>query len=259
MNRRVHRDWLAILLATLALLAPSAASAADGMPTTAGQDPATDDELEEILVTARRARDYHQDPQIHFDWLARLVGEFTVEGYVDVNPRGGSRDLLTAEGTVNCIGFGVAPGVQCDLHVRWPEKKGPESEPIPGGAPTLDPAMMLFGFKVNGYNYRLGEYETSEYGIQHTLIDNNGIFESGHGVYIGDDTVESRSHCSAVRADCERVVRITAAPDLRTVEMLIELTIEEHKAVRYVLLMNRVPGSEALVYGREPEQKKKNP
>lgn len=254
MHNRMHRDGLAIWLA-LALMAPGPAATADSIDAQRPQDQAIDVELEEIVVTARRARYVYQNPQIHFDWLARLVGEFAVEGYVDINPRGGAREVLTAEGTVNCIGFGVAPGVQCELHVRWPEMKGPGGELIPGRAPTLDPAMMLFGFKENSYNYKLGGFVTSEYGIKHTLIDNKGVFESGHGVYVGDDTVESRSHCSAVRADCERMVRITAAPDLRTIDMLIELTIEKHEAVRYVFLLRRVPGSKALVYGREPEQK----
>jgi hypothetical protein len=247
MLMRMHRDGLAIWLLALVLIAPGAALAAA----------AADEELDEIVVTARRARYVYQDPQIHFDWLARLVGEFTVEGYVDVNPRGGTRELLTAEGTVTCVGFGAAPGVQCDLHIRWPEKKSPDGSEIPGGTPTLDPAMMLFGFKENGYNYRIGGFETSEYAIKHTLVDNRGIFESGHGVYVGDDTVESKSHCSAVRVDCERMVRITASPDGQTVEMLIEVTIAEQKAVRYVFLMNRVPGSKAQVYGRKPAGQEK--
>jgi hypothetical protein len=251
MNNRMHRDGLAIWLAALALSAPVAASSADAV---APDEQVIGDELEEVVVTGRRAGDVHQNPQMHFEWLARLVGEFTVEGYVDVTPRGGSRELLTAEGTAKCIGFGVAPGVQCDLHVRWPQKTGTDGKEIPGAAPTLDPAMMLFGFKQNGYNYQLGEFEISEYSIKHVLVDNRGVFESGHGVHDGDDTVVSTSHCAAVRVDCERQVRITADPDLRTVEILVELTIERHKAVRYVLLMNRVPGSKAEVYGRKPEK-----
>jgi hypothetical protein len=48
------------------------------------------------------------------------------------------------------------------------------------------------------------------------------------------------------------MVRITASPDLKTVEMLIELTIEQRKAVRQVLRLDRVPGSKSTVYGRQP-------
>jgi hypothetical protein len=246
MRSRVLKHGSPIWLMAFALAAPSSSIAADATVAPGERGQANDAELEEVVVAGLRISDVHQDPQTYFDWLARLVGEFTVEGYVDVSPRDGPRDVLTAEGTANCIGFGVAPGVQCELRVRWPAH--------PTAPPTLEPAMMLFGFKENGYNYDLGGYEISEFSIKHALIDNRGIFESGHGVHEGEDTVVSKSHCAAIRVDCERMVRITASPDLRTVEMLIELNIENHQAVRYTFLMNRVPGSKAMVYGRK-EQK----
>lgn len=250
MHNRMHRDALAIWLVAMAL-ATGAAAAEPEQP---------DDELAEVVVTGRRAADaiVQQNPQMHFNWLARLVGEFTVEGYVDVSPRAGTRDLLTAAGRIKCIGFGVAPGVLCDLNIRWPRKTAADGKEIPGTAPTLDPATLLFGFKENGYNYELGGFEVSEYAIKHVLVDNRGVFESGHGVHDGEDTVVSRSHCAAVRADCERLVRITASPDARTVDLLIELDIEGHKAVRHVLLMSRVPGTDAEVYGREPAKKERS-
>jgi hypothetical protein len=254
MRHRTHWEAPAIWIVVLALTAAGAAAAAGAALARQEVNPSTEDELEEVVVTGRRASDLHQNPQIYFDWLARLVGDFTVEGYVDVTSHDGSRDVLTVEGTVTCIGFGAAPAVQCDLHVRWPDKTGADGKAIPGEAPTLDPSMMLFGFKENGYNYEIGGYEISEYSIKHVLVDNRGVFESAHAVHDGEDTVVSTSHCAAIRADCERMVRITASPDLSTVEIQIELTIEQHKAVRYAFLLSRVPGSKATVYGRKAEK-----
>jgi hypothetical protein len=251
----MHRPGIAIWLTVLALGAPARVSAADaGVATPKHQNRSAEAELDEVDVTALRERNRYQSPQLYFNWLARLVGDFTVEGYVDITPRDGERDVLTAQGKVTCIGFGVAPGVQCELNVSWPAKGGPDSAEVPGGAATLDPAVMLFGFDVNAYNYGVGKSEQlPEYSVKHVLVDNRGVSESGLGIYQGADTVESRSDCAAVHLDCERIVRITANPDLRTVEMLITLAIEQHQAVRYVLLMNRVPGSKSLVFGRAPE------
>jgi hypothetical protein len=251
----MHRHEFAICMTILVLGAPIqmwAAEAAVAAPSP--QDKSADDELNDVEVTALRARNRYQSPQIYFNWLARLVGEFTVEGYVDITPRDLPRDLLTAQGKATCIGFGAAPGVQCELRVSWPTKNGPDGTEVPGRSATLDPAVMLFGFDVNAYNYSVGKSEQlPEYSIKHVLVDNTGVSESGMGIYQGADTVESRSDCAAVHVDCERVVQITANPDHRTIEMLITMTMEQHLVVRYVLLMNRVPGSKALVFGRAPE------
>lgn len=250
MKDRTHRDALAMLLMPLALATAGNAHAA-AASAAAARDESNDAELTEVLVIARRSGDDRKDPQVYFNWLSRLVGEFTVDGYVDAKAVGGARDLLTAEGTAKCIGFGVAPGVQCDLHVSWPARAAAAGSEIPGVAPTLDPAAMLFGFRET---YQIGGYE---YSINHVLIDNRGTFESGNAFSDGEDTMVSTSHCSAVRVDCERTVRITAAPDLRTVDMLIELAIGQQEKVRYVLQMSRVPGTNAQVYGREPEREER--
>lgn len=232
-------------LIALALAVPCAAAASDAANPPLLQSAQADEELAEVLVTGRHAR--NPDPQTYFNWLARLVGEFTVDGYVDPDPRGAPHDLLGVQGKASCFGFGAGPGVECELRVRWPETRVPDGEAIAVGLPTLDPAVMLFGFNVGGFNQ-------PDYGIHHVLVDNLGISESGVGVYEGADTVVFRSHCAAVRVDCERVTHITASPDLKSVDINIELTIEARKAVRYMFVMHRVPGSRSVVYGRPPEQ-----
>jgi hypothetical protein len=255
----MHKEALAVFLITKAAAAAIGATPSAGDPAAApGKVRPPADELEEIVVSARRSNEPRENPQVYFNWLARLVGQFTVAGYVDVTSPDATRDVLTAEGTANCIGFGVAPGVQCDLRIRWPEKAAADGKEIPGLGPSLDPAMMLFGFQEkNAYDFEMGGRDLSEYGIKHALIDSRGMFESGYAVHDGEDSVVSKSHCATVRAECERMVRITAAADLREIDMQVEVTIEQRKAVRYVFVMSRVPGSEAQVFGRKTGQERR--
>jgi hypothetical protein len=110
-------------------------------------------ELDEVIVEGRRVRkkrpswDDYQQP---FNFLARLVGQFVIEGSVDLHGQGNPEDLRRVAGRAHCIGFGSAPGVQCELNVLWPETRGAGGEEIPGGVSTLDPAVLLFGFEPVG-------------------------------------------------------------------------------------------------------------
>jgi hypothetical protein len=47
------------------------------------------------------------------------------------------------------------------------------------------------------------------------------------------------------------VVRITALPDLKVVEMLIDLEIDKVKATRFMFTLHRVPGVPSVVFGRK--------
>jgi len=236
----MQRDALATCVLALMLTLPRMASAADAAAPQSPQAQPAEEQLDEVIVTGQRS--HPRDSQKTFTWLARLVGQFTIDGYVDPQARGNPEDFLKVQGRADCAGFGIGPGVQYALRVRWPERKGPNGEEIPGVALTLDPAVMLFGF------------DQADLSIRHILVDNKGVAEDGVGNYLNADTVLSRSPCVAIPANCERVVRITASPDLQTVEMRIELEVDHHKAVGYDIVMHRVPGSESVVYGRKPEK-----
>jgi hypothetical protein len=177
---------------------------------------------------------------------ARLVGQFVIEGNVDLHGQGNPEDLRKVAGLAHCVGFGLAPGVQCELTVRWPETRGADGEEIPGGVSTLDPAVLLFGV------------DLSVPGVSHVLLDNRGVADNAVGAMTSPNTMLSRSKCVGIPGNCERTVRITAEPDLSAVRMDIDLALEQQKSVRFAFVMQRVPDTSAVVYGRkQPKEKKK--
>jgi hypothetical protein len=207
-------------------------------------DQPADQELGEVLVEGRKPE---KDPQKIIDWMARLVGEFTFEGEVDLQAKGRPEDLRPVRGSGTCIGFGPAPAVQCEINVRWTPVRYEDRGKVLGGVSNLEPAMLLFGF------------EPDRFGIRYLLVDSAGIAESALG-YVVSDTLISRSPCVNVPGQCERVAHITADNDLKMVEMQIDLEVDYVPAVRFNFVMRRVPGSKAVVVSgpkvfAEPEGK----
>jgi hypothetical protein len=129
--------------------------------------------------------------------------------------------------------------------VRWPEALGPDGEEIPGGTSTLNPAVLLFGF------------DPATPGVSYVTVDSRGVVDTVVGRLTSPNVLRARSKCVAVAGNCERVARITVDPDLKTVRMNIDLVIDEQKAVSFVFIMKRVPGSTSVVYGRKQENEKK--
>lgn len=251
----MRREKLATCLLGLALALPGAASAAGAAPP-ASQQARREEELDEVTVEGRRDR--QRKPQQSFDWLARLVGEFTIDGYVHPDPYSTSGDAREAQGHALCVGFGIAPGVLCDLQVRWADVTDADGGEIPGGASTLDPAVMLFGFNLGAHADTMyggrqnAAADPDSYTIAHILVDNKGVAEGGSGFRAGTDTMMSRAPCVAIPMNCERVVRIIAPADLGTVEMRIDLEIEGEVAMRYDFVMRREADSKSVVFGRKP-------
>jgi hypothetical protein len=223
-----------ILLVLLPTGFAFAASPANAPATPATQDSRPPDELlDEALVQGRLKP--VSEPQKVIDWLARLVGRFTFEGLVDLHGKGDPEDQREILGSGDCVGFGPAPAVQCELKVRWPEVRGAAGEGIPGGISNLDPAMMLFGF------------EPDRIGIRYMLVDSKGIAEGALGMLITGDTLESRMPCVNMPAPCQRLTRITASPDLKTIRMQIDIERDGIKALGYSFVMQRLPASNAVV------------
>jgi hypothetical protein len=169
-------------------------------------------------------------------WLRRLIGTYTFEGYVDLGGQGTATDMLRVRGVGTCVGFGVAPGVQCEVDVRWPQVQVPEGEQAIGAASHLSPAMILYGI------------EPDERGIRYLQVDNRGLAEGATGLVTGD-TAEFRTPCVDVPADCQRVVRITAKQDSNVVQMQIDTELNMQVAVRFRFQMNRAFQSDALQGG----------
>lgn len=183
------------------------------------------EELDEVLVRGQKAE---RSGQKVIEWMARLAGQFTFEGHVDPQGRGRPEDLRPVEGSGTCVGFGPAPAVQCEIRVRWPAPPVEAGSELPGMASTLDPAVMLFGF------------EPGTFGITHMLVDNKGTAEPAVGLLYGD-TLISKTPCAAIRGNCQRIMRITAEPDLRAVTMNVEIEIDYAKALTWSFTLNRVP------------------
>ena len=245
------RGLIALMLVVpVPLMAAAPAVAPSTAPATREQQPAPQlrvDDLDEVVVEGRRQgrlprswNDYQQP----FDFLAMLVGKFTVAGQVDLRGQGNKEDLREVSGLADCLGFGSAPGVMCELIARWPAASGPQGEEIPGGVSAMDPAMLLFGM------------DSATTGISFTVLDNRGDAQIVVGKLASPNTMVARSKCMAAAGNCERTARVTVEPDRQTVRMNIDLAFDQQPSVRFMFVMNRVPGSSAVVYGRKQEKKK---
>lgn len=234
----------------LALAASGLLMAADASAVRdAAEQLVPDQELDEVIVEGRRVgekRPSWDDYQQPFNFLARLVGQFIIEGSVDLSGQGNPEYLRKVAGRAHCVGFGSAPGVQCELNVQWPETRGVNGEEIPGGVSTLSPAILLFGF------------EPALPGISHVFLDNKGVADTAVGAMTSPNTMVSRSKCIGMPGNCERMVRITAEPDLGTIRMNIDLAVDEQKSVSFAFVLQRLPETGSVVYGRkQPREKKK--
>lgn len=257
----MRMDAITIGLLGLSLWLPAAAMAAAAAATPAPDDEVAE-ELDEISVEGLRER--QRTPQLSFEWLSRLVGEFTIDGRIQANPNGSPGEARNAMGKALCVGFGAAPGVLCDLQVRWTEVTDRDGGRVPGGISTLDPAVMLFGFNLGSHSNPMSgsgrhnaNADPESFTIAHALIDSRGVAESGTGYRAGTDTMTSRAPCIAISGNCERLVRIIAPEDLQTIEMRIDLQIDGEVATRYDLVMHRQEDSKVVVFGRKPEKEKR--
>lgn len=203
-----------------------AAEPSTAQPTPVQQQGDTDEELDEIVVDGRRAV---RKPQAILDWMARLVGQFTIDGKVDLHGHG-EAGPLDLQGRSSCVGFGPGPAVQCELNVRWPDARGKAGEKVIGGVSNLDPAMMVFGFEPN------------RIGIRHMMVGNDGIAEGSMGYLLSGDTLVTRARCGGVSGACERVFSVTVEPDAQTVQMNIEIQVDQRRAATIAFVMRRVAG-----------------
>lgn len=245
---------MTVRIALLAMVALTGSGLVVPADTPSAPDPVSPaqqaEELEEVLVEGRRIRRQRTRPswneyQQPFNFLARLVGEFDIDGSVDLQGQGNPEHMRRAQGRAHCIGFGSAPGVQCQLNVRWPASSGADGEEIPGGVSTLDPAMLLLGF------------DPVTPGISHVLLDNRGVADNAVGRMNSPNTMLSRSRCVGMPGNCQRTVRITAEPDLDTVRLTIGFARDQQDFLSLAFVMRRVPGTGSVVYGGKQQKQEK--
>jgi len=181
-------------------------------------------EIGEVLVTGEKPTREVADL---IPWLRRLLGQYTYEGQVDLGGKGKAEDRRSVRGVGLCIGFGVAPGVQCEINVRWPTVRGPDGSDVLGGVSTFDPAMILYGL------------EPDEIGIRYLQVDNRGLAEGATGFVVGD-TATFKTACVDIPEGCQRTTRITAKADSDIIDMQIDTELDFQLAARFNFQMRRV-------------------
>lgn len=175
------------------------------------------EELSEVVVSGEQPTRKAEDL---IPWLRRLLGRYTYQGYVDLQGRGKAKDRLNVTGLGTCVGFGAAPGVQCEINVRWPQVRGEDNQPLKGSVSSLDPAMILYGL------------EPDDIGIRYLQVDSRGLAEGAVGLVTGD-TATFRTPCVDAPAGCERITRITAIQDSKIIDMQVDTEVDYQLVLRY--------------------------
>jgi hypothetical protein len=199
-----------------------------------------EEELNEVTISAEKPTRKVADL---IPFLRRILGQYTVDGKVDLGGQGKPEDKWTAVGTGNCVGFGVAPGVQCELKVKWPQIPGPNGEAAMSGIMGMEPMMILYGL------------EPDELGIRYLQVNNKGLAEGTTGFMI-NDTVTFKTPCVNTGPGCQRVTRVTARSDSKVVDFVIDTEIDYKVAARFNFKLRRVANPQAeLVRPKEDDPK----
>ena len=224
MDERASGNTLRSGICALLLAVSGALPAADqGSPRQPLRPALPDQELDEAVVQGNRLKPT-RDPQKIVNWLKLLVGKFRYEGGVEIQVEA-DRARRQAQGSADCTAFGLAPGVHCEIHLFWPGVQGAGGVEIPGGAPTLLPAMIQYGLNPDNI------------GIRFLLVDNKGLAHYGQG-YLVNDTLTTTTPCSEASGNCQRITRVTPSVDGQTVDMQfdIERDLQNVASYRFRLL-----------------------
>jgi hypothetical protein len=177
-------------------------------------------------------------------WLARLVGQYSVEGTVDLCGQENPAEQRPVTGKVDCIAAGSPPSVHCNVTVSWPQAIGRNGVPVPGGVSNLAPAQFLFSlFTRERYRFDgvlAGEPTggVDKRGLHILQLDSQGIAEWASSELVGD-TFLARENCLDVPGDCHKITRITARPGSNEISMQVEVEINRKRVLRQTFLLRR--------------------
>jgi len=209
------------------LLAVSGALPAADPAGTSRQPPQmrlADEELDEAVVQGSRLK-ATRDPQKIVNWLKLLVGKFSYEGVVEIQ-LDAERVTRQAQGSTDCMAFGLAPGVHCEIRVTWPAVQGAGGAEVAAGASTLLPAMIQYGLNPDNV------------GIRFLLVDNKGLAHYGQG-YLVNDTLTTTTPCSDDPGNCQRITRITPGIDGQLVDMQFDIERDLQNAASFRFRLHR--------------------
>jgi hypothetical protein len=208
--------------AAAAATAPPAATAP--APTKPPEPGKSVDQLNDVVVSGEKPT---RQPSVLIDWIRRLPGQYTIDGKVDLGGKGNPNERWSAYGTGSCVAFGVAPGVTCEINVRWPPMPGPNGPEVMSAVSDLAPAMIAYAM------------EPDDLGIRYMMVNSKGLAEGTTGYIIGD-TATFKTPCVNAPPSCQRVIRITVESGNPLVEMQVDTELNTQLAGRFNFKFRRV-------------------
>jgi hypothetical protein len=176
-------------------------------------------------------------------WLARLVGQYSVEGTVDLCGEGNPAEQRPVTGRVDCIAAGAPPSSHCIVNVHWQPAYGRNGTPLLGGVSNLAPAQFLFSFFTREQASYAGPSgkplrEGPKRGLQLLQLDNQGNAEGAWSKLEGD-TFMSREECIDIPGDCHKTARITAKAGSSEISMRMDVERNGKRVLRQTFLLRR--------------------
>jgi hypothetical protein len=224
------------LIPVAALLLPApllAANLSCAKPDDAGSRA---DEPEEV---SRNARETVSSPKGMQAWLRRLVGQYTIGGYVDLCGKGNLGDRRTVTGEADCIATSAAPDVHCKVNISWPAASGDNGVSVLGSVSNLAPAQFLFSIEIPSPGIPMYRGTgINGWGVLLEQVDNKGIGEFASGVLVGE-TFLATEPCVDLPGNCWKITRITAMPDSDEISMSVEIDIDRQRVSRRDFLLHR--------------------
>lgn len=205
---------------------PAATPSAEAKPTESGKTESgkSVDQLNDVVVSGEKPT---RQPSVLIDWIRRLPGQYTIDGKVDLGGKGNANERWSAYGTGSCVAFGVAPGVTCEISVRWPPIPGPHGPEVVSAVSDLAPAMIAYAM------------EPDDLGIRYMMVNSKGLAEGTTGYIIGD-TATFKTPCVNAPPGCQRVIRITVESGNPLVQMQVDTELSTQLAARFDFKFRRV-------------------
>lgn len=176
-------------------------------------------------------------------WLRRLVGQFSIEGVVQMANGDCPSACRGVYGKGDCVAVGEGPGVHCIFNVRWFDmaqvnfETGARATP-PGSISYLNPAMALFGMQPGGPS------------LHFLLVDNKGLPEGGPGALNGS-YARFITRCVNAVLGCQRKMTIEA----REGSNLLYMTIEADNEFTRTPISTIVMSLRRMPPGRPPQRR----
>jgi hypothetical protein len=236
------------LVLVLALLLPMSTLAA-GLTCAKPADSTLERRLEEPEEVASNASETVTSQKAMLAWLRRLVGRYTLDGYIDPCGSGYIREQRAVTGKADCIATSVTPDVHCKFNLSWPAAGKGSGATTPDNVSDIAPAQLLFSIEVPlVIKTPFGTLIPPNYygdganhsGIVLVQVDNKDVGEYASGVLV-NDTFLSTEPCMDKPGDCHRITRVTIKSEPGEIFMTVEVRTDGQRVTRQVFTLHRKP------------------